>query len=371
MKHQGLLTLTVTAALALGLSSCGSRKEQAAAEGDATATAAGQLLERLNALKEKGTMLGHHDDPVYGHTWVGDSLRSDILETAGAYPAMMSWDLGGLELGNDSNLDGVPFVRMREEIRRQDRRGGFNTFSWHLYSPVDSTDCWTIGDSLTVQKIINDDKVRETFRSQLAGLARFFNSLTDDEGNRIGVIFRPFHEHTGGWFWWGKNYNTPEEYKALWDMVREEFTAQGVDNVAYAYSPDRFSTEEQYLEYYPGDDMVDILGVDIYLFGGEEGLEDYKATTGNALSIVRRLSEDKGKIPAFTETGSEGIPMTGWWNDDLLPLLKENPVSYVVLWRNAHDKPGHFYVPFAGHPSEEAFKTFCNDSTVLLINNLK
>lgn len=315
------------------------------------------------------TLLGHHDDPVYGHTWNGDSDRSDLLEVTGCYPAMMSWDLGGLELGDSVNLDGVEFQRIKQEVKKQHERGGYNTFSWHLYSPVDSTDCWNIGDSLTVKKILTDKKVNETFRLQLASLARFFNSLTDNDGNDIPVIFRPFHEHTGGWFWWGKPYNTPEEYIGLWRIMKEEFDREGVDNLLYAYSTDRISTREQYLEYYPGDDAVDILGIDIYLFNGEDGIEDFSNTVNTALPIVSNLAQERGKIAAFTETGSEGIPVTDWWTRILLPVLKNQPLAYVVLWRNAHDKPGHFYVPYPGHESVDDFVSFCNDSSIMLIKD--
>lgn len=357
--------LACLAATGIGCSSTANKTQ-------VTVSPADSLFNTLEKIYTRNaTMLGHHDDPVYGHTWCADSGRSDILEVVGDYPAMMSWDLGGIELGNTENLDGVSFARMAEEVRNQHERGGFNTFSWHLFSPVDSTDCWNIGDSLTVTKIISDKKVNETFRSQLRTLANFFNSLKDENGNKIPVIFRPFHEHTGGWFWWGKYYATPEQYTGLWEITSEEFKKAGVDNVLFAYSTDRIKTEEEYLEYYPGDNFVDILGVDIYLFKGDDAGEQYKETVSAALPIITRLSKERGKLPAFTETGSEGIPMPEWWTEVLLPLLEKNPVSYVVLWRNAHDKPGHFYVPYPTHDSANSFKTFCNDHSILLINDLK
>jgi len=357
----------------LGLCSAGSFascSRQSAAAGAAGLTPADSLRRQLTNVRLSGkTMFGHHDDPVYGHEWCGDSNRSDILETAGAYPAMMSWDLGGIELGQAENLDGVPFARMADEVRRQHERGGFNTFSWHLYSPVDSADSWTVGDSLAVVRIVTDSAVNAAFRNQVKSVASFFNSLTDAAGNAIPVIFRPFHEHTGNWFWWGKPYATPEQYRALWQIVAEEFDRAGVDNVLFAYSPDRVNTTEEYMEYYPGDDVVDIVGVDIYQFNGAEGAEGYLRDAGRALDIVCSVADEHGKIPAFTETGSEGVPMERWWTDMLLPLIHSHRLSYVVVWRNAHDKPGHFFAPFPSHPSADSFKAFCADSTLLLVND--
>lgn len=360
-------TVFIVGFISFGIAGCsGSASKQA------VKSPADYLYDDLKTIYTRcGTMLGHHDDPVYGHSWYGDSGRSDIYETVGDYPAMMSWDLGGLELGRKENLDSVPFNRMIEEVRRQHKRGGYNTFSWHLFSPVDSTGSWVIGDSLTVVKIVSDSKVNETFRNQLRQLADFFNNLTDNDGKKIPVIFRPFHEHTGSWFWWGKTYATPEQYAGLWKLIKEEFDNAGVDNVLFAYSTDRISTEEEYLEYYPGDDFVDILGVDVYLFNGADGVDDYRRTTDNALSVVKKLSDERGKIAAFTETGSETIPLDNWWTEVLLPVLNKHHMAYVVLWRNAYDKPDHYYVPYPSHSSENSFKQFCNDSTIFLIKDLK
>lgn len=69
-----------------------------------------QLMKRLSVLQEKGIMLGHQDDPVYGTTWKWDEGKSDVLLTVGDYPAIMGFDLGKLELDSKENLDGVPSI---------------------------------------------------------------------------------------------------------------------------------------------------------------------------------------------------------------------------------------------------------------------
>lgn len=118
--------------LALSATACGGRgtaSADASAQPD-TLSPAQQLRLRLDSVSRAGLiMFGHDDDPVYGHTWVGDSGRSDVLETAGDYPAVMNWDLGGIEKGDASNLDSVNFERMRAEVVAQDARGGVNAFS--------------------------------------------------------------------------------------------------------------------------------------------------------------------------------------------------------------------------------------------------
>ena len=99
-------------------------------------TPAQKLIKRLQKLQLKGIMIGHQDDPVYGHSWKWERGRSDIKEVCGDYPAVMGFDLGKKELGWDKNLDAVPFDRMREEIIAQYERGGIITLSWHPDNPV-------------------------------------------------------------------------------------------------------------------------------------------------------------------------------------------------------------------------------------------
>jgi mannan endo-1,4-beta-mannosidase len=50
-------------------------------------------------------------------------------------------------------------------------------------------------------------------------LADFMNTLKTKEGTKVPVLFRPWHEHTGKWFWWGKNLCAAEQYKELRRMT--------------------------------------------------------------------------------------------------------------------------------------------------------
>lgn len=330
-------------------------------------TPASELRERLAQSTYQGkTLFGHHDDPVYGHTWRGEEGRSDILEVTGEYPAVMSWDLGMLEMNSDKNLDGVSFERMRQEVRNQHNRGGVNTFSWHLRNPLTGHDSWTI-DTLAVSNLVNTPEGVAAYSARLDKLCDFFLSLTDDDGNRIGVIFRPWHEHTGGWFWWGKPHCSVEDYKALWRMMYDHFNQRGVDNVLWAYSPDRCPTEEDYMERYPGDDIIDILGADIYHFDGERGTGVYRDTALQVLRIAKNLAQEKGKLHAFTETGLESIPIEDWYTTILLPIIRESGVSYVTVWRNAWNNPKHFYTPYSGHKAENDFKKFHNQPDIIFV----
>lgn len=326
------------------------------------------LLERLKDSARGGKVLfGHHDDTAYGHTWRGEEGRSDVMEVTGAYPAMMSWDLGGLECGDSVNLDGVSFDLMHRESLRQNARGGVNTFSWHLRHPLTDADCWTVTDPQAVHSIVATPEGREAYNRQLDRLADFFLSLTDCCGRPVEVIFRPWHEHTGGWFWWGAQHCSPDDYRQLWTLMRERFDSRGVGNVVWAYSPDRCNDATQYLERYPGDEYVDILGADVYHFNGAEGTAQYLEAAGRTLAIANEEARKRDKVAAFTETGCESLPIADWYGTVLLPLLSAHSPAYVTVWRNADDKPQHFYTPYKGHPAEADFTEFCRNPAILML----
>ena len=102
--------------------------------------------------------------------------------------------------------------------------------------------------------------------------------VKDDKGTLIPVVFRMYHEHTGAWFWWGSKQCTPEEYKQLWIMTVEYLRdKKNVHNLLYAYSPSETKNEAEYLERYPGDEYVDIVGYDCYVPGKDsEAVAKYK-----------------------------------------------------------------------------------------------
>ncbi|MBK6282145.1 MAG: hypothetical protein IPF54_05280 [Draconibacterium sp.] len=90
-------------------------------------------------------------------------------------------------------------------------------------------------------------------------------NLKTEDGKYIPILFRPFHEHTGSWFWWGKDLCSVEEYKVLWRFTVSYLqNEKNIHHLIYTYSTDRFKTAGEYLERYPGDDIIDVLGFDLY-----------------------------------------------------------------------------------------------------------
>lgn len=325
-----------------------------------------QLMNRLSALAENGRIAyGHQDDLVYGHAWQvtdweNDSLdRSDVKDVCGKYPALAGFDLGGIELGDAKNLDSVSFGLIRKAALTHLRRGGMVTFSWHPRNPLTGGDAWDVSSNQVVKSILPGGEKEAEFALWLRRIADFFESLGPD----AAVIFRPWHENLGSWFWWGGRLCTAEEYKALYRMTRTYFEEErGLRNLVWCYSPSGNFTEEAYMERYPGDDAVDLLGVDVY--DNPEG-NDREAVRARfltemkvSLDCLTALGALRGKPVCLSETGLEGIPDPTWWTETLYPAVKDYPICYLLTWRNACDRPGHFFGPWAGVAGAEDFKAF-------------
>ncbi|MBN2348803.1 MAG: hypothetical protein JXJ22_08205 [Bacteroidales bacterium] len=336
---------------------------------DTNATAETKALyANMAKLAKQGIMFGHEDDPAYGLGWWAEEGRSDVKEVTGSYPAIFGWDLGTEE--REFNIDTVLFSDMKRWIIEAYNRGAINTISWHMYNPVSGGNTWDTTNA--VKHILPGGDKNEFFNNRLDIVADFLLSLKTDEGIFVPILFRPWHEHTGNWFWWGSGNCTVKEYTDLWKYtVTYLRDKKNIHHLLYTYSPDRFGTKENYLERYPGDEYIDILGFDDYWdFGNcdsagiQRGIEQ--------LRIVVNLAEEKNKIPALSETGLSAIPNTRWFTDCLLKPIKEDSIaskiSYLLVWRNRF--PHHAYVPYPGHPAESNFVEFYNDPVTIFENDL-
>lgn len=329
------------------------------------ASPATQLIRRMAKLQKYGVMTGHQDDPIYGHNWNLEKGRSDVKEVCGDYPAVMGFELGDLELGKAKNLDGVPFDRMRQEIKAQNRRGGIVEISWHPNNPVTGKNAWDT-KGRPVGEILPGGKLCKEFAQRMKRVARFLASLRDDKGQPIPVIFRPWHEMGGGWFWWGKNSCTTEQYKQLYVYTYQFMKRQDLNNLVWGFSP---NTGDASLEiYYPGDKYVDLLGVDLYDFEGSA--ENYAKNIERELSRLTEMGKKHQKLIALTETGSQKLPIKKWFTTVLWPAIKPYPICYVLFWRNAWDNAKELYVPYAGHPDANDFKTWVEDPRVLTVKDI-
>ena len=328
------------------------------------------LYSGLKRSANKGVIFGQQDALAYGlnadkSRWIGDENRSDIKSISGEHPGLVGYDLGHLELDSANNLDGVPFSRIKTDIRKNYERGGINTISWHPNNPLDlSKTTWDKAE-FTIRKILSDEQNRKNFEKTLDKLADFFLSLKGSKGELIPVIFRPYHEHTGSWFWWGADHCTPEEYKQFWKLTIDYLQkTRKVHNLLIAYSTDNFKNKEHYLERYPGDDLVDILGFDTYHRNPPKSDSAFIANAARMMTTIRDLGKSSGKPFAITETGLEQITEADWWTKIIQPIIKNSGLSYILVWRNG--RPDHYYAPFEGNNTVEDFRKLQQSGNILL-----
>jgi mannan endo-1,4-beta-mannosidase len=329
------------------------------------------LYRNLKALEGRSTLFGHQDDLAYGHDWWAEDGRSDVKEVVGAYPSVLGFDIGRLEIGSAVNLDNVDFENMKRWIRQGHQMGSVITLSWHSVNPVTGGG---YADNVlpdTIAYVLPGGSHHHVLVDWLDRFADFAADLVDANGTPIPIVFRPYHEHSGDWFWWGldNGLNTIDNFVALWrftvTFLREY---KGMHNLLWTISPDRSRMDitnlsQEYVDIYPGDEYVDILGIDNYWDVGHpanttphaEQFDNYVRT----LETVARLAQQRHKLAAQTETaGARGheAPWTGY----LLKALESNAhtrrILWSLVWRNAVGQPGG--APYPGEATAADFVEF-------------
>lgn len=333
------------------------------------------LYSQLWALQSKGTMFGHHESLAYGRNWNNEPGRSDIKDVCGDYPAVCAMDFSKIEHNSKNSINGIPFNDVRRLIQEARQRGEVITMCWHVDNPLTGGTSWDNSNNTVVKEILREgSEMNIKFKSWLDNLAAFNATLTDGKGKPIPIIFRPFHEHTQTWNWWGKKCATEEEFIGLWKFTIQYLRdSKNVHNFIYAISPqmDRVQPKSDILFRWPGDEYVDFIGMDCY-----HGT-DTEAFINNVNNITA-ISAEKLKPCGVTETGLEGIqtdgkPYSDYWTREILAPISGKKLSLVVAWRNAYDPNGeksHFYGPFAGHASAANFVEFYKNPATLFSKDL-
>lgn len=343
------------------------------------------LFVNLYRLAGRQVMFGHQDDLVDGVTWHDEPGRSDVKEVAGSYPAVYGWDVGGIERGASPTLDRTSAGELRRLIVQTFERGGVNTISWHMSNPLTGGSAWDTTRALAT--LLPGGSHHARYVRWLDRFADFVSSLraVGPSGDTVlvPVIFRPFHEMSGSWFWWGARHARAEDYRRLWRFTVEYLRdVRGVHNLLWAYSTNALSEfpRNAYWTWYPGDAYVDILGFDDYftLQGGyDHTLRHPVARMTEYLRWLVQQADARGKIAALTETGYEGIPDPTWWTNKLLAAIEGDSVArkiaYVLVWRNANRATGgrgHFYAPYPGQVSARDFVRFRDDPLIVFEDDL-
>ncbi|WP_186577116.1 glycosyl hydrolase [Aquibacillus kalidii] len=287
------------------------------------------------------------------------SEQSEVKNAVGDYPAVFGWDTGSIygreKPGVEGNVE-QSIENVAASMEKAHELGGIITLSMH---PLNFVTGGNYNDTTgsVVENILPGGSKHAEFNVWLDNLATLADSVEDGNGNAIPIIFRPFHEQDGSWFWWGASTTTTEQYKAIFrytvEYLRDE---KDVHNILYGYSPGGGygGDVDRYMRTYPGDEYVDIIGVDSYDDKGSAGSDSWINGVVKDLGMLVDLATEKGKIAALTEYGysAQGINESGNtldWYTRLLDAIKADDkarnIAYMQTWAN-FGWPNNMYVPY-------------------------
>lgn len=321
-----------------------------------------QLYQFLNDQSGKHLLFGHHRTTTSGLEWQDKKVlekKSDVKSAVGDFPAIFSFDFG---LGFDQNIKAAKHAHLENAIV---------TFSWHMKNLATDKNCYDTSGSV-MERILPNGDLHHKYLNQLNQLATFANNLILDR-KHIPIIFRPFHENTGDWFWWGAKFCSPEIYKEVWKFTVDYLkNTKNVHNLIFAYSPSKPAQleNESYETRYPGNEYVDIIGFDNY------GVDNFSEELIANCRLVVEFAQKNNKVAAITETGvRKGIQNTllaNWYVDALLNPLKNDSiakkVAYVVTWTNSKK---HRWIPLKNDIHYKGFVQFYEDDYTWFAADLK
>jgi mannan endo-1,4-beta-mannosidase len=302
------------------------------------------LFAYLRDLGGQSVLFGHQEDLYFGSSFEQqDGWSSDVLTATGDHPAVIGFDTletAGMPLAERE----AKALTLAANIRQAHDVGAISTMTVHLENLATGGDFYdTTGDPL--RAVLPGGSHHDELRAYLDRFATTAHNAVDADGDPIPIIFRPWHENAGSWFWWGAAFGTPGEYAELFRFTVEYLRdVKDVHNLLYAFSPGGgFGGDAAtYLRTYPGDDFVDVLGYDTYdSTGASQGFLDSLVAD---LSMLGDLALERGKVSAFTEFGiGGGVRPDGQnanltWYTDVLNAIRSNPSSartaYMLTWAN-------------------------------------
>lgn len=252
-----------------------------------------QLFQFISEL-EGQTLSGQHC-----YNTEPDRYYDEAHRITGKYPAIWGgdfyWDNGDVDPG---------YQLVKDAIKKYED-GSIITLMWHVGRPIDSA---PYGWKSSVQNTITDENwndlitpgtlVHNQWLQQVDALAVHLKVL---QSKNIPILWRPYHEMNGVWFWWG-NRKGKNGYQALWKMLHDRLCKHhNINNLIWVWNANapRDIPKDQafdYADFYPGHKYVDILATDVYHFDYEQ--KDYQ----------QLLDLADGKPIALGEVGQLPVP---------------------------------------------------------------
>lgn len=234
-----------------------------------------------------------------------------VYTASGKYPALIGFDFMNATSTNTWDKD---YTRSAINLAKSTYRyGGLPNFTWHWRDPSRNTnEFYTSGTSMRITDAMNSDGSWNTSSTLYKNIIRDIDIVADYflELQRAGMAcsFRPLHEASGGWFWWGREGATP--FKKLYQLIYREMTEKkGVHNVIWIWNADTADKD-----WNPGEEYYDVISADIYNADFDYSSNyisfDKLRTLSGGHKIIA-LSEN-GPIPDIQQCEEEDA-MWSWW----------------------------------------------------------
>lgn len=320
------------------------------------------LYKNLKQLSDSGKMMFGMANPTtigYLNKQNNEINQSDAKDIAGSHPAFHESDFMWYEENPEFMV--YDLKAMKEAYKR----GAVCGYCWH-FRGKESGEFYAKKDGeFTADKDLVKEIIRSSSRKNNEALNWYLNRIDSllipvfRELN-FPLLFRPFHEMNGNWFWWGSDNCTPQQYQRLFQITVNYLREKKIENLIYVWSVN--IDDEVKWEYYPGDEYVDVLGLDCY----EPGIAEW-APTEKYIQHLQELTdyaEKTGKIAALTETGcrkSDDGDFTypdlypDFWTKYVLEPVLNHPKASRIVWFMSwygadwhNDRQYQFYIPYKG-----------------------
>ena len=216
---------------------------------NARARAILQYIAGLEHRSEKRLLSGQFTD-------FGDNGTLAIMERihqkTGHWPAMVGFDYVDFPSG------GLATKVANQSAIAYWKAGGLVTVGVHLYNPANPNRGGLRDKGVDLKELLRPDSA--THARWMEELDQLAAGLQELKEAGVVVLWRPFHEMNGGWFWWGAK--PPEDFIKVWRHMFDYFTTtKKLDHLLWVYGPNHMDNTA---DYYPGDGYADIVGFDAY-----------------------------------------------------------------------------------------------------------
>ncbi len=208
-----------------------------------------KYLQSLESRSDKRLVSGQFTD--FGNP-ASMRIMEKIHEKTGHWPALVGVDYA------DHPVGGLTFAQPNKVAIEYWQQGGLVTVSAHLYNPANTNGGGLRDKGVDLDTLL--DPASPTHARWMKELDQLAGGLEELKNAGVVVLWRPFHEMNGNWFWWGGK--EPAKFVKVWTNMFDYFTrTKHLDNLIWVYSPNH---GRKPASYYPGDAYVDLVGLDAY-----------------------------------------------------------------------------------------------------------